>query len=398
MSCVTQYEQFSSSLSDACILQQVNIRRSLAQLAGIYSGYAASSGSQWPMVTLEKYEYYAGLARENSGLEMINIAVNVKEEDRVAFLNYTDKHYEEWVAESHRINPEYADAFAPTNYKNFISGVGFEEDVMRDEYFAIWTFSPPPVTYMTVNWNVASSPIFANQAKAGRALRDEAVITGVTSYIGIDRDSHAELHGDTDGEYVDHPHSFVWYPVHEEVGNAESTIVAFLSSATAWDTAMRDLIPEGVYGIHAVIRNSCGDVFTYEINGSRATFLGLVDAHDKAYDGMKVELDLALHTNPDYTTTPNHCMYYMVSFPGSCCSPLFFPRSLFFDFRLACQEIYPSASFESLYKSNVPEMFASVVAAAFFFIIFAYAFYDRIVEKRNKKREYSGILRLFFRI
>ena len=312
-----QYEQFSSSLSEACVEQQVDIRRSLQQLSGIYSGYAESSGSQWPMVTLQKYEYYAGLARKNSGLEMINIAVNVKEEDRVTFLNYTDNHYQEWVSESHRINPEYADVFTPTDYKNFISGVGFEEDVARDEYFAIWTFSPPPVTYMTMNWNVASSPIFANQAKAGRALRTEAVFTGVTSYIGIDQDSHAKLHGDTDGKYVDHPHSFVWYPVHKEVGNTESTIVAFLSSATAWDTAMRDLIPEGVYGIHAVIRNTCGDVFTYEINGPRATFLGLLDAHEVPYDDMKVDLDLALYDNPDYLTTPDHCIYSMVSVVGS---------------------------------------------------------------------------------
>jgi len=58
-----------------------------------------------------------------------------------------------------------------------------------------------------------------------------------------------------------------------------------------------------------------------------------------------------------------------------------------FDFVSTFQEIYPSASFESLYKSNIPEIFAIVVAAAFFFIITAYFFYDRIVETRNQKRK-----------
>lgn len=87
------------------------IRQSLKQLAGVYELYAESSGSKWPFVTLKNYEHYAGLAREASGLEMINIALNVQEDDRLAFLNYTDVNYQAWIEESHKINPEYAKAF-----------------------------------------------------------------------------------------------------------------------------------------------------------------------------------------------------------------------------------------------------------------------------------------------
>ena len=49
------------------------------------------------------------------------------------------------------------------------------------------------------------------------------------------------------------------------------------------------------------------------------------------------------------------------------------------------QEIYPSAAFENLYKSNAPSVFAGVVAIAFAFIVLAYYCYDRIVETRNRQ-------------
>ena len=79
---------------------------------------AASSGSKWPFVTLKNYEHYAGLAREASGLEMINIALNVQEDDRLAFLNYTDANYQAWIEESHKINPEYAGVSDDTKWNN----------------------------------------------------------------------------------------------------------------------------------------------------------------------------------------------------------------------------------------------------------------------------------------
>ena len=264
------------------------------------------------MVTLKDYEYYAGLARQGNGLEMVCIAMNVKEDDRLAYLNYTEEHYKEWIEESHAINPVYLDDFEPRNYKNFISGVGFEPDIVREEYFALWAFSPPPVTYMTLNWNVAALGPFTQQARAGRALRNEAVFTKILPYSGIDRKSHAKFHGDTEEQAVDHPHSFVWYPVHEHVSDENSTIVAFMTAAMAWDTAMRNLIPEGVTGIHAVIKNTCGDVFTYLIDGPHATFQGYIDAHEESYHEMGLSLSLAVYDNPEYPTNPDHCQYSMV--------------------------------------------------------------------------------------
>ena len=75
---------------------------------------------------------------------------------------------------------------------------------------------------------------------------------------------------------------------------------------------MRNLIPKGVDGIYVVVKNTCDDVFTYKINGPDAAYMGCIDAHETEYGDMKVHLDLALHSNPEYLVTPNHCMYSMV--------------------------------------------------------------------------------------
>jgi hypothetical protein len=93
----------------------------------------------------------------------------------------------------------------------------------------------------------------------------------------VNIEDHEQYHNDvvddwnaTRDRYA-HPHSIVQFPIFEQVGQItnESRLVAMLGSTMSWDFYMKDLLPAGVDGITCVLRDTCGGVFTYELNGTR---------------------------------------------------------------------------------------------------------------------------------
>ena len=81
----------------------------------------------------------------------------------------------------------------------------------------------------------------------------------------------------------------------------------------AHDTAATGASLEDSNSVHCVISNDFGQAFTYELVGKKAMYLGRGDLHSDRYDDKEVVVDFsALHTHPNYTTTPGHALYKMV--------------------------------------------------------------------------------------
>ncbi len=78
------------------------------------------------------------------------------------------------------------------------------------------------------------------------------------------------------------------------------------------DVSSRNLLPDGVVGIQIVVRNSCGQNFTYELDGPKATYLGGTDSHETKYNDYEVVVNMTTHKNPEAYTAPGHCMFTMV--------------------------------------------------------------------------------------
>jgi hypothetical protein len=104
----------------------------------------------------------------------------------------------------------------------------------------------------------------------------------------------------------------VYTPIHKVVGDTNSEVVAIFGTGTAWDAALLNLLPDDVVGIHAVIKNNCNQSYTYAIDGKDAFYLGEGDSHDPKYDDLELAVSLAVHTHPNFTSTPGHCQYSMV--------------------------------------------------------------------------------------
>jgi len=96
----------------------------------------------------------------------------------------------------------------------------------------------------------------------------------------VDPNSEKGFHGDiTEGGVdfsadvvYDHPHSFLVQPVLERLNDPKSDMVGLLQSIVPWDAYLRDLLPAGVTGIYVVLKNTCGQEYTYALDGSKVCF------------------------------------------------------------------------------------------------------------------------------
>jgi hypothetical protein len=69
----------------------------------------------------------------------------------------------------------------------------------------------------------------------------------------------------------EHPHSLVIRPVYEQIHDKTSRIVGLVQAIVAWDVYLVDLLASDLAipknGFHGVLRNSCGQAYTYSMDG-----------------------------------------------------------------------------------------------------------------------------------
>jgi hypothetical protein len=174
-----------------------------------------------------------------------------------------------------------------------------------------------PFDYSSVNWDLVNT-FPENLARVGgmEVLRNEMLVTKVRLYLSqsaFSKEAHDALHSQVNGSSVEFPHSFVSYPIFSVPGDSKSEIVASVGSGFAWDFALRNLLPEGVDGIIVEIENSCNQSYSYQISGPEALFIGEGALHETKFNNRKVSRSLSIHNHPNFTTTPGHCYYSMVS-------------------------------------------------------------------------------------
>lgn len=129
--------------------------------------------------------------------------------------------------------------------------------------------SQPPYTYGGVNWDIFHGEKQNALSEAVLQIRNETLISSVRPYSTIKQvfseEQHKALHGSLAKSDVDHPHAFAYRLVFKEAQNTNSPVVAMITQPFAWDRALLNLLPKNVVGLFAVIRNTCGQAYTYKI-------------------------------------------------------------------------------------------------------------------------------------
>jgi hypothetical protein len=155
---------------------------------------------------------------------------------------------------------------------------------------------------------------------------------------------------------------------------SENTVVAMAASSFYFGSLLSGILPAGQDGLVVVIANYCGDdtasqAFTYEINGSNATFLGLGDLHDPLFtnDGISANFTDFIEYNSKgtferYSGLPiasSYCMWNVT--------------------------VFPSEKMEDKYRSNDPIIFTYSVIAIFLITSLCFLGYDKLVADRQQK-------------
>ncbi|CAB9526088.1 Receptor-type guanylate cyclase gcy [Seminavis robusta] len=358
----TAYTQFARTLIDSALEQQKSLRDSMATLSNAVTAHAQTNNLEWPYVVLPLFESFAINYFKHSASEFVGINNVVMHDDRDDYINWTTAHYKDWIEESHIIRYGNTDLLDtdPTRYNQFISKNspdGVVPDDVREYYSPRVSQSPPMRGYgPTMNLNIGSIGTNGQVTEGVIKLQYETLVTPLKPFNALPEEEHQNFHTDSN---ADNPHSFMYHPVYKNVMDPSSGVVATITSSVAWDASMQDLLPDTVRGILCVVENTCGQVFTYEINGKDANFRGNADTHNPKYDHLDVMVDLSLHSHPNFTTTPGHCQYSM--------------------------HVYPTETFEDDYTTAMPSTFAAVVVVSFITVAMVFLVYDCFVKRRNKE-------------
>jgi len=222
-------------------------------------------------------------------------------------------------------------------------------------YAPMWQVSP--ASYTPINVNLLSDPrvedLFVSMVSVNESIMSP--MTKITDLWDFMFDPEEK-------PQKEDPHGMLMEPVYrsfEAAGNRE--LVGFLLGLTSWKNKFNMLLPEGVEGIYAVVKDSCNSTMTFWLNGTKAVYLGEDDHHETAYDQYEREMPMELYKNKVDTMCEHH-LY-----------------------------VYPSAVFENSYKTSGPAIYTSVVALAFVLTSLLFIIYDVLVSRRQQKTLTSAI-------
>jgi hypothetical protein len=143
--------------------------------------------------------------------------------------------------------------------------------------------SPTPFSPQVINVNFFTVgdyavPIVSAVLAAKRALLGEVIDVSSFASVSIKFEDHERYHAslvkyqsNSANSTFQHPHCAYFHPVFETPHDRTSKIVAFLVGLLPFDRYLVNLLPEGVTGITAVLRNR-DQAFTYKLDGNSVCF------------------------------------------------------------------------------------------------------------------------------
>ena len=283
-----------------------DVKVGLEDISDIIVSVAETNGESFPFVTLDNFEVYAEQAIDRSRLESIAFCPVVMPEEVSQWSNYSVAN-QGWLGKSYktyeeRLESSDEDSYVPAQadivpilYTTLPDGTYVPAEMMGPgPYLPIWQFSPPPMTPYIINYDLASFPDFGLLYNVTIESRQDFVLSNhydqsVYSDTTRTKEQHLAIHE----EYVDvedvngtgiwgwgHPHSVLLAPVFaKRVSATDSTpeqedsreLVGIIQGSVLWDSHFVGLLPEGINGVFAVLKNSCGQAFTYRIDGNKVS-------------------------------------------------------------------------------------------------------------------------------
>mmetsp|Transcript_2536 Transcript_2536/g.6381 ORF Transcript_2536/g.6381 Transcript_2536/m.6381 type:complete len:1225 (+) Transcript_2536:138-3812(+) len=363
------YELFVRTIEDVGAVQIMNGLRGCASLAEQMAANALANNETFPFVTLQDFELLGGHARRLSRLDVLQYTPIVEEADVEEWANYSALN-QGWIERSRELATGGDSLLINTVYE----GGNINPDIwergesgspiraVNQPLLPIWHISPPPYSPSIINFNMMSELFIQRMFPVVQA----ASSFGLSEVLDVSRLRSTVVSPDSEWDESG-PHSILLVPVFDKLTGAEGRKMSgLIQGVFPWQKYLENLLPNGVEGVMIVLENSCGQAFTYILNGANATYLGEGDLHDSDWNSMKERL---VNTGLGFSDFDE--VHQEQAASGLVCSYWF--------------NVYPTNQLESQYTSNLPIVVACIVAGTFFLMATTFFMYDRFVRKRNAK-------------
>lgn len=156
------------------------------------------------------------------------------------------------------------------------------------------------------------------------------------------------------------PFSTYFVPIFDGFDREMADLVGTITGFLVWGHFFRNILPEGVSGIHIVLdTGDCGQKFSWMLDGSNAKFLGGGDMHEAKYDEYEVYTPFGVYEDMQAVLESGVCMNSI--------------------------SVYPTSSFEDSFHTARPVALMAAVGAVFILVILSFFALDFFQTKRNDK-------------
>jgi hypothetical protein len=290
------YYSFANTIGDASEVHTHNLFSTMRSFSNAISASAIATNSEFPFVTVPTFEVLAESARQQSGTELLIFTPKVEVGEVTRWNEYATAN-EGWYEESKQLAVSSGEStsvlsdFAAGDPLPFLYEVTRGDEngnpsvipaVSNPPFYPVWQISPPPFSPVLIKVSIGLSLEFASGLKAASDNREGVVglttfsdVYGLSGIASKDED-HEHFHAqfmvssDTESAY-ERPHGFFFQPIFREIYNVTSEVVGSVIAVVPWDLYFSNLLPEGVQGITCVAINTCGQSFTYYLNGNNVS-------------------------------------------------------------------------------------------------------------------------------
>ena len=148
----------------------------------------------------------------------------------------------------------------------------------------------------------------------------------------------------------------------------DDPVVGLLLSVAYWRELIKNILPDNSVGLVVVFEASCGDLFTYQLDGPETTYLGAGDQHDSKYDHL--EISARFVDIMDTVKSERGSSYTGLPLNGDYCS-----RTV---------RIFPSQITEDQHTTKKPIVLSITSALIFVFTSLIFVMYDCLVARRQR--------------
>jgi hypothetical protein len=288
------YYSFAHTIGDAAEVHTQKLFSTLRSASNSMSAAAIEAKSEFPFVTVPQFEVLGELIREQSGSEILIYSPKVEIDQVTSWQEYATAN-EGWIEASKQLAVSSSNGslvmsdYAPGSPLPYIFDRILDEDghsaagpPINPPFYPVWQFSPPPFSPYLFKVNIGGEPEISSALEAA-AVTGEGVL-GTTSFdnlyllggLAYKEGDHEKFHApflvssDTETAWK-RPHTLFHQPIFREIYNSTSEVVGYMNAVVPWDRYFANLLPEGVKGITCVASNTCGQSFTYYLEGNKVS-------------------------------------------------------------------------------------------------------------------------------